>query len=102
MDSWYPRDHGIAENLSGLETNLMLNNVYTMLAKVTIKLIFIFLSNFFFDFFTKMKNKKQTVFVFHFFMKMKKGMTALQIQSTNLSNMKIVVNYLNFGFHILK
>ena len=33
---------------------------------------------------------------------MKKGMTALQIQSTNLSNMKIVVNYLNFGFHILK
>ena len=49
-----------------------------------------------------MKNKKQTVFVFHFFMKMKKGMTALQIQSTNLSNMKIVVNYLNFGFHILK
>ena len=42
MDSWYPRDHGIAENLSGLETNVLLNNVYTMLAKVTIKLIFIY------------------------------------------------------------
>ena len=72
MDSWYPRDHGIAENLSGLETNLLLNNVYTMLAKVTIKLIFIFLSSFFFDLFTKMKNKKQTVFCFSFFYKNEK------------------------------
>ena len=68
MDSWYPRDHGIAENLSGLETNLMLNNVYTMLAKVTIKLIFIFLSNFFFDFFTKMKNKKTNCILFLIFL----------------------------------
>ena len=32
-------------------------------------------------------------------MKMKKGMRALKMQSKNLLNMNMVVNYLNFVFH---
>ena len=48
----------------------------------------------------KMKNKKRTVFRFPFFMKNKKRMRPLKVQSKNLLSMKIVVNFLNFVFHI--
>ena len=42
------------------------------------------------------------ILFFNSFMKMenKKRMKALNIQSKNLSNLKIVVNYLYFVFHI--
>ena len=38
-------DRCTAESLRGLDTNLLLNNVQTILVKITIKLILIFLSN---------------------------------------------------------
>ena len=48
----------------------------------------------------KMKNEKRTVFRFPFFYENEKQMRALKIQSKNLLNLKIIVNYLNFVFHI--
>ena len=48
----------------------------------------------------KMKNEKLTVFRFPNFNENEKRMEALKIQSKNLLNMKIAVNYLNFIFHI--
>ena len=57
-DSRCLRDHCAAENFRGLDTNLFLNNVSTILVKITIKLILILLSNSFFNFFVKMKNEK--------------------------------------------
>ena len=48
----------------------------------------------------KMKNEKLTVFRFPNFNENEKRMEALKIQSKNLLNMKIAVNYLNFVFHI--
>ena len=53
-----PRNNFSVENLSGLDTNLLLNGVFFILAKITAKLILIFLSNSFFNSFMKMKNKK--------------------------------------------
>ena len=47
-----------AENLRGLHINLLLNDMYTILVKITIKLILIFLSHSLFNSFIKMKNKK--------------------------------------------
>ena len=47
-----------------------------------------------------MKNKKRTEFVFHFFYENEKRMRVLKIQSKTLSNMIMVVKYLNFVFHI--
>ena len=64
--------------------NLLLSNVYTVLVKVTIKIILIFLSNFF------------------FLLKRKRRMRALKIQGKHLLNMKIVVNYWNFAFQFIK
>ena len=46
------------KNLRGLDKNLLLNNVQTIPVKITIKLILIFLSNAFFNFFMKIKNEK--------------------------------------------
>ena len=65
-----------------------------------IKLILICLSNSFFNFFIKMKNEKQTVFRFPFFYEDEKRMKVLKIQRKNLSNMKMIVSYLNFVFFI--
>ena len=48
----------------------------------------------------KMKNEKQTVFRFLFFYENEKRMRVLKIQSKTLLNMKMVVKYLNFVFHI--
>ena len=49
----------------------------------------------------KMKNKKRTAFRFPFFHENEKRMMpSLKIQSKNLLNIKMVVNYLNFVFHI--
>ena len=56
-DSWYPHDHCTVENLRGLDTNLLLNNVETILVKITIKLILILLPNSCFNTFIKMKNE---------------------------------------------
>ena len=56
------------------------------------------MSNSFFNFFIKMKNKKQTVFRFPFFYENEKRLKALKIQNKNLLNMEMVVNYLNFFF----
>ena len=48
----------------------------------------------------KHKTKNELYFVFHFFFFFyEKRMRALKIQSKNLLNVKIVVNYLNFVFH---
>ena len=47
-----------------------------------------------------MKNKKLTVFRFPFCYENEKRTRALKIQSKNLLNMEMVVNYLNFVFHI--
>ena len=60
----------------------------------------IFLNNCFFNFFMKTKNEKWTVFRFTYFYENEKRMTALKIQSKNLLNMKMEVNYLHFVFHI--
>ena len=49
------RDRSTAENLCGLHSNLLLNNVQTILVKITIKLILIFLSNSFHE------NEKQNM-----------------------------------------
>ena len=64
--------------------NLLLSNVCTVLVKVTIKIILIFLSNFF------------------FLLKRKRRMRALKVQGKHLLNMKIVVNYWNFAFQFIK
>ena len=47
-----------------------------------------------------MKNENRTVFRFHFFYENEKRMRALKIQSKNLLNTKIRVNYLNIVFHV--
>ena len=47
-----------------------------------------------------MKNEKRTVFRFPFFYENEKRMRVLKIQSKTLLNMKMVVKYLNFVFHI--
>ena len=65
-----------------------------------IKLILICLSNLFFNFFIKMKNKKRTVSRFPFSYENEKRMKVLKIQRKNLLNMKMVVSYLNFVFFI--
>ena len=44
----------------GRDTNFLLNNVYTILVKILIKLILIYLSNWFFNFVMKMKNEKRS------------------------------------------
>ena len=91
-------DQCTAENLRGLDTNL--NKVQTILVKITIMLILIFLSNSFFNSFMKMKNEKRTVFRFPFFYENEKRMRVLKIQSKTLLNKKMVAKYLNFVFHI--
>ena len=58
------------------------------------------LSNSFFNFFIKIKNEKRTVCHFRFFYENEKRMKVLKIQRKDLSNMKIVVSYLNFVFFI--
>ena len=65
-----------------------------------IKLILICLSNSFFNSFMKTKNEKRTVFRFPFFYENVKRMKVLKIQTKNLLNMKMTVNYLNFVFRI--
>ena len=91
-------DHCTVENRRGLDTNWLLNNVYTILEITIKKLILICLSNSFFSFFIKMKNEKRTVFCFPFSYEHEKRMKLLKIQRKNILNMKIVVNYLNFVF----
>ena len=44
--------------------------------------------------------KNELYFVFHFLYENEKRMRALKIQSKSLLNMKLVVIYLNFVFHI--
>ena len=61
-------DHCTAENLRGLYTIFLLNKVQTILVKITIMLILIFLNNSFFNSFIKTKNEKRTVFRFPFFL----------------------------------
>ena len=67
---------------------------------IIIKLILICLSNSFFTSFIKTKNDKRNVFVFHFFYENVKRIEVLKIQTKNLLNMKMTVNYLNFVFRI--
>ena len=99
--SWCPRDHCKVENLLGLDTNLLLNNVLTIiLVKIIIKLILMFLSHSFFNSFMKMNNEKWTAFCFPFFYENEKRMRVLKIQSKTLLNMKMVVKYLKFVFQI--
>ena len=100
MDSWCLHDNFTAENLCGLDTNLLLNNVQAILVKITIKLMLIFLSNSFFNSFMKMKKEKWTVFRFPFFYENEKRTGLLKIQSKALLNMKMVVKCLNFVFNI--
>ena len=67
--------------------------------KKVIKLILIFLSNSFFNFFMKMKNEKRTIFCFPFFLWNGKANEGIKIQRKDLLNMKMVVNYLNLVLH---
>ena len=97
---WCPRDHCTGENLRGLDTNWLLNNVQTILVIMIIKSILICLSNLFFYFFIKKKNEKWTVFRFPFFYENMKRMKVLKIQRKDLLNMKMLVSYLNFVFSI--
>ena len=64
----------------GLDKNLLVDNVQTILVKITIKLILIFLSNSFFNFFMKMKKEKWTVFRFPFFYEKEKRMRVLKFE----------------------
>ena len=48
----------------------------------------------------KTKNEKRTVFPFPFFYENIKRMKVLKIQTKNLLNMKMAVNYLNFVFRV--
>ena len=48
----------------------------------------------------KTKNEKRTVYRFRFFYENVKRMKVLKIQTKNLLNMKMTVNYLNFLFRI--
>ena len=48
----------------------------------------------------KTKNEKRTVFPFPFFYENIKRMKVLKIQTKNLLNMKMTVNYLNFVFRV--
>ena len=52
------RDPCTVENLRGLDTNLLSNNVWNILVKIIIKLIVICLSILLFNSFMKMKNEK--------------------------------------------
>ena len=79
---------------------MLLNNVQAILVKITINFILIFLNSSFFNFFMKMKNEKWTVFRFPFFYQNEERMRLLKIQSKTLLNMKMIVKYLNFVFHI--
>ena len=96
---WCPRNHCTAENLRGLSKNWLLNNVKTVLVIMIIKLILICLSNSFFNFFIKIENEKRT-FCLPFFYENVKRRKILKIQRKNLSNVKMVVSYLNFVFFI--
>ena len=60
-------------------------------------MILIFLSNLFFN---ENENQKNNCNSFSAFYEDEKRMRALKIQSENLLNMKIVVNYLSFVFHV--
>ena len=98
MDSWCKCDHNKAETFNELDKNLLLNNVQRLLVKRIIKLILIYLSNAFYNFFLKMKNEKQTVFRFPFF---------IRISSLNLvflTEVKIKSKYkiLNFFLQCTK
>ena len=62
------------KTLGGLDTYWLLNNVYTILVIMIVKLILICLSNSFFNFFIKMKNEKRTVFRFPIFYENEKRM----------------------------
>ena len=79
---------------------MLLNNVQAIFVKITINFILIFLNSSFFNFFMKMKNEKWTVFRFPFFYQNEERMRLLKIQSKTLLNMKMIVKYLNFVFHI--
>ena len=48
----------------------------------------------------KMKKGKTKYILFSIFFENEKRMRELETQNKNLINMKIVVNYLNFVFHI--
>ena len=48
----------------------------------------------------KTKNKKRTLFPFPFSYENIKRMKVLKIQTKNLLNMKMAVNYLNFVFRV--
>ena len=101
MDSWCPRDHCTAENLSGLDTNLLLNNLLNILVIIIIKLVLIYFKLFLNSVFQFLhENEKRTVFCFPFFYENGKRIKVLEIQTKNLLDMKMTANYLNFVFRI--
>ena len=57
---------GVRVTIAQRKISVDLNNVQTILVKITIKLIFDCLSNSLFNSFMKMKNEKRTVFRFPF------------------------------------
>ena len=60
----------------------------------------IFLSDLFFQFLHEDEKRKMNCISFSIFHENEKQMRVLKIQSKDLLNMKIVVNYLNCVFHI--
>ena len=84
MDSLCPRDHYAAENHGGLDTNLLLNNVQTILVKIIMKLILIYLSNSFFQILDENEKQKTKCISISIFYENEKQMKALKIKSKNL------------------
>ena len=85
MHSRCPREHCTAGNIRGLDTNLLLNYVQTILVKITIKLILIFLSLLFNSFKVKLKHLN---FVFHTEVKTKSSYKILNFIFQFMKNMK--------------
>ena len=73
---WCPHKQCTVKNLWGIDKNLLLNNVWTILVKITMKLIQIFFINSYYIPFMKMKNEKRTVLCFSVFYENEKRVRA--------------------------
>ena len=73
---WCPHKQCTVKNLWGIDKNLLLNNVWTILVKITMKLIQIFFINSYYIPFMKMKNEKRKVFCFSVFYENEKRVRA--------------------------
>ena len=73
---WCPHKQCTVKNLSGIDKNLLLNNVWTILVKMAMNLISTFFINSYYIPFMKMKNEKRTFFCFSVFYENEKWVRA--------------------------